>query len=628
MTRRSHTDSEPSIAVWAITPNGAALAQKIAAALPNAVQLAAERLSSAAPSAERFAALPQAVGQRFHRHSGHVFIMAAGIVVRLIAAHLTGKTRDPAVVVVDDRGQHAVSLLAGHIGGANDLAERVAAALGARPVITTATDVNQRPAVDMLAKELDLRIENPAAVKTVNMALLLGEPVFIHDPGGRLAERIPNAVPITLDAVPPHPAEVNACRGTCVVVDDRLLAVPPGALLLRPATLVAGVGCNRNTAAQEIRELLLTSLREAALSPLSLRRLASAALKSEEPGLLQAAAELGLATEFYGPEALKGAAESVPTPSETVEKHIGVKSVSEAAALLASQYGELVVPKRTTRNATVAVARVRRIRRPEGNRLFIVGIGPGGLEHLTQRAKDVLKAADCIAGYSLYVDQVAPLIAGKPAIRSGMTKEVERVEAALQAALSGRSCALISSGDPGIYAMAGLVFESCKRKGIPIQGPAAGPTAADPAALSVEVVPGVPALCAGAALLGAPLTHDFAVISLSDLLTPWELIAARLEAAARADFVIVLYNPKSKRRNWQLARACEIIQSHRDPDTPVGVVVGATRPNQDVRIVRLGSLAEAAVDMQTTLFVGSRTSSRYLGFIVTPRGYAGKYDIG
>ncbi len=234
-----------------------------------------------------------------------------------------------------------------------------------------------------------------------------------------------------------------------------------------------------------------------------------------------------------------------------------------------------------------------------------------------------------VVGYSLYIDLVQPLIDGKETLRSGMMKEVARVEAAIAAAMSGKTCALVSSGDPGIYAMAGLVFETCQLKKIPLRPPGrTEPAKKGPPPLMVEVIPGIPALCAGAALLGAPLTHDFAVVSLSDLLTPWEVIAKRLEAAARADFVIVIYNPKSKQRTWQLKAAGKIIQAHRHPDTPVGVVTGAMRPNQDVRIVPLAGLNEAPVDMQTTLFVGSRSSNRYLDFLFTPRGYSGKYEIG
>jgi precorrin-3B C17-methyltransferase len=258
------------------------------------------------------------------------------------------------------------------------------------------------------------------------------------------------------------------------------------------------------------------------------------------------------------------------------------------------------------------------------NSLYIVGIGPGDLAHLSGRACRVLESVDAVVGYTTYIDLIRPIVREKRIVSTGMTREVERVEAAVDLAVSGRSCALVSSGDPEIYAMAGLVFEMCRARGIPVYRP--GPPA-ERTGIAVEVVPGIPALCAGAALLGAPLTHDFAVVSLSDLLTPWEKIERRIEAAASADFVIVLYNPKSKRRNWQLEKAGEILLRHRDGNTPVGIVSRAMREGEDVSIVPLARLREAPVDMQTIVFVGSSVSSAYFEFMVTPRGYAEKYEL-
>jgi precorrin-3B C17-methyltransferase len=237
----------------------------------------------------------------------------------------------------------------------------------------------------------------------------------------------------------------------------------------------------------------------------------------------------------------------------------------------------------------------------------------------------VLESVSTVAGYKTYIDLIYPLIEGKQIIRTGMTREVERVEAAIEAACQGNPCALISSGDPGIYAMAGLVFEICQAKNIAIVPPRLD---SDKDALQIEVIPGVPAVCAGASLLGAPLTHDFATISLSDLLTPWALIEKRIEAAARADFVVVLYNPKSKKRTWQLQKAQQILLKYRDKNTPTGIVTGAMRKNQDVKIVALEKLNAADVNMQSTVFVGNSTSSRYIDFMITPRGYAKKYKVG
>ena len=248
---------------------------------------------------------------------------------------------------------------------------------------------------------------------------------------------------------------------------------------------------------------------------------------------------------------------------------------------------------------------------------------------MSARALEVLTAVDTVAGYTTYVDLIRPLIGHCKVVSTPMQKEVERVTQAIDLALKGRHCAIISSGDPGIYAMAGLVFEVAEKRGLHLVGPLEDPgtPAQGKPPLKVEVVPGIPALAAGAALLGAPLTHDFASISLSDLLTPWDTIAKRLHAAAEADFVIVLYNPKSKRRDWQLGDAQKIILQYRSPQTPVGIVKKAMREGQEVAITTLEELHRAPVDMLTTVFIGNSASMKYLNFMVTPRGYNRKYRL-
>jgi precorrin-3B C17-methyltransferase len=257
----------------------------------------------------------------------------------------------------------------------------------------------------------------------------------------------------------------------------------------------------------------------------------------------------------------------------------------------------------------------------------VIGIGPGSPEYLSKRAYDILKTVDAVAGYTTYIDLIRPLIKDKYIISTPMTGEIERVQEAIDIVLSGKSCAIVSSGDPGIYAMAGLAFEICKMKKINVGTPFSQETALrEESALYVEIIPGIPALCSGASLLGAPLNHDFAAISLSDLLTPWELIERRIEAAAKADFVIVLYNPKSKRRQRHLETTQKIILKYRDKNTPVGIVVSAMRKEQDVRIIPLKNLHTATVNMQTTVFIGSSASFEYLDFMITPRGYSGKYS--
>jgi len=231
-------------------------------------------------------------------------------------------------------------------------------------------------------------------------------------------------------------------------------------------------------------------------------------------------------------------------------------------------------------------------------------------------------------GYTTYIDLIKPLVVDKKIISTAMKKEVDRIAAAIEQALAGESCAIVSSGDAGVYAMAGLTLEMCAKKELIIAMPGYEYATKDRQPdLLVEVVPGIPALCSGAALLGAPLTHDFAAISLSDLLTPWETIEKRLEAAASADFVMVLYNPKSKKRGWQLKKAQEIALKHRDGQTPVGIVTNAMREGQTVSIVKLSELHLAPVNMLTTVFIGNSNTFEYLSFLITPRGYDKKYGL-
>ena len=244
---------------------------------------------------------------------------------------------------------------------------------------------------------------------------------------------------------------------------------------------------------------------------------------------------------------------------------------------------------------------------------------------MSSRVVEVIKNAETIAGYSTYVDLIKDMIEGKKLISTAMKKEVDRVKAAVDAALAGENCVLVSSGDPGIYAMAGLALEICKERGINITRSES--EAVDNNALYVEVVPGIPALASCSALLGAPLTHDFAVISLSDLLTPWEVIEKRIEGASMADFVMVIFNPKSKKRDWQLNKAQEIALKYRDGSTPVGIVKSAMRDEQEINITTLGELHKADVDMLTTVVIGNSNTMEYKDFLITPRGYSGKYDI-
>ena len=229
-----------------------------------------------------------------------------------------------------------------------------------------------------------------------------------------------------------------------------------------------------------------------------------------------------------------------------------------------------------------------------------------------------------VAGYRTYIELIAPLLSHQEVVATGMKAEVKRCQAAIDRALAGVRVALVSSGDAGIYGMAGLVLEICAARSLKV-GP---PEGADEVDFHLEVIPGIPALAAGAALLGAPLMHDFAAISLSDLLTPWETIVKRLELAAQGDFVIVLYNPKSKKRHWQLGAVRELLLKCKDPETPVGLASRAMRQGQETVITTLKDLLEHPVDMQTVVIVGNSQTFTYGPYMITPRGYLNKYQVG
>jgi len=217
-----------------------------------------------------------------------------------------------------------------------------------------------------------------------------------------------------------------------------------------------------------------------------------------------------------------------------------------------------------------------------------------------------------VLGYKTYLDLIPELIEGREVVSSAMMQEVDRSRKALEMATSGKTVSLVSGGDPGIYAMAGLVFEMAQQQDSQV---------------TIEVIPGIAAVNGCAARLGAPLMHDFAAISLSDLLTPWPLIEKRLDAAASADFVIAIYNPKSKKRTEHIVKAREIILKHRSPETPVGVVTAATRENEQITLTTLGNLLEADINMQSTVIIGNSMTFRWRDYLITPRGYSDKYKL-
>lgn len=253
---------------------------------------------------------------------------------------------------------------------------------------------------------------------------------------------------------------------------------------------------------------------------------------------------------------------------------------------------------------------------PPRGKIMLVGLGPGSNAHLTARARAAIAEADTIIGYVTYIRLVADLVVGKEVIKKSMTEELDRAIEAFERARQGKKVALVSSGDAGVYGMAGPTFEVLFQAGWTPDSD-----------IEVEIIPGASALNTCAALVGAPLTHDFCAISLSDLLTPWPTIARRLDAVAYADFVVALYNPKSGRRTRQIVEAQRLFLRHRRPDTPVAIVKSAYRPKQRIEFTTLDRMAESDIGMLSTVLIGNSNTFIKHGLMVTPRGYSNKYDV-
>ena len=540
---------------------------------------ARDRLAAAWPDRTRVYEGPvgDAVRTAFAQCEQLVCFLATGAVVRLVAPLLSGKTEDPGVVCVDEGGRFAVSLLGGHAGGANELAREVGDLLGAEPVVTTATD-----AVDVAGLDtLGLPVEGDVA--GVSRALLDGEEVAL---------RAEVAWPL-----PPLPL---AAEGAYTIrLTDQLVEAAEREVVLRPPTLVVGVGASKGAPVEEVLGLVKEALREAGLSMASVAELATVDAKAGEPGIVEAARLLGVPLVTHSAEELAGV--DVPNPSDAPLAAVGTPSVAEAAALVGG--GELLVPKRKSA-ASPAMATCAVVRRPGRGRLAVVGLGPGARDLLTPRAKAELRRASVLVGLDQYVDQIRDLLRpGTRILESGLGAEEERARTAVEEARKGQAVALIGSGDAGVYAMA---------------SPALAEASDD---IDVVGVPGVTAALAAGAILGAPLGHDHVSISLSDLHTPWEVIERRVRAAAEADIVVTFYNPRSRGRDWQLPKALGILAEHRTPRTPVGVVRNASRPDESSRLTTLGALDPATVDMMTVVTVGNTATRDIAGRMVTPRGY-------
>ena len=515
-----------------------------------------------------------------------VVFLATGATVRLIAPLLADKATDPGVVCVDEARRFAVALVGGHGGGANELAERVADLLGAEPVITTATDATGIPGLDTWSWPVE------GDVARVSRALLDGTPVRLDMSRVWPIPPLPVMNGIRMGAGEPSRTHADSVHAPVIAVSDVIVEAD---VVVRPPSLVLGHRCVQGRDRRGARRA--DHHDPCAAGAVGAQRLPGRDRRREGGGARDRRAlrpHRVDAGDALTPRRLPPTA--VPNPSEHPLAAVGTPSVAEAAAL---QHGDLLVEKTKSAMATLAVSRIR----PRG-RLSVVGIGPGARDLLTPRAVEALRASSVWVGLDQYVDQVRDLARpGTRFLETGLGKEEERAHSAVAEAAKGHAVALLGSGDAQVYAMASPALEVAGED------------------IDVEVVPGVTAALAAAALLGAPLGHDHASISLSDLHTPWEAIEARVTAVAEADVVVSFYNPRSRGRDWQLPKALAILSAHRPPTTPVGVVTNASRENQQVHLTTLAELDVELVGMFSLVTVGSSQSTVVAGRFVTPRGY-------
>ncbi|MGA1622695.1 MAG: precorrin-3B C(17)-methyltransferase [Synechocystis sp.] len=383
-----------------------------------------------------------------------------------------------------------------------------------------------------------------------------------------------------------------------------------------PRLLWVGIGCVRGASFELINQAVHQVLQDQNLSPLAIAGIGSLALKADEVGLLQLAETYDWPFFTFSAEELK--TQSIPNPSPVVAAEVGTPSVAEAAALTAAQTfgngGQLIVEKQIIKQGnhavTVAIAEAERDYIGKPGQLWLVGTGPGELGQISPAARTAIRKADVLIGYGLYLDLIKPLQRpGQICETYPLTQERQRCQRAIALAQWGLTVAVLSSGDCGIYGMAGLVLEELQKLNWDGQTP------------GVEVFPGISAFQAAAAKVGAPLMHDFCAISLSDLLTPREKILQRLTAAAQADFVTALYNPKSQKRTELIEQAQQIFLQWRSPSTPVAIVRSVYRRDETIVQTTLGEMLGFPIDMLTVVLIGNESTFAYQNYLITPRGY-------
>ena len=604
--------------VLALSVGGFGLAKKLAKAIDADIH----GLSSRCPDAHyQFDNTIDHIAALFIAGRPVIGVCAAAILIRAVAPHLGHKSIDAPVLAVAEDGSNIVPLLGLH-HGALVLGSKIRRACGGHLGITTASNLGD--AVSLDTPPPGLRLANPENITKVMATLLAG--------GGAKIDGCTNK----------HCIDSNLLRLTewlkplpcgddvVLTIGDAPVEPAENQLVYCPQSFIIGIGCARGADVEEVFEFVSAQLIIHDIHACAIAAIASIDLKADEPAILVLAERLDVPFRVFTANELEALTPRLANPSQTVFDEIGAHGVAEAAALAsACSAAVLHVEKQKSRDATMAAVRLKSPcnniaslpgRKP--GKVMLIGIGPGKGDWRTPEASRWVHSADELVGYGLYIDLLGSVAAHLPRKDFALGEEEARCRYALETAAKGRDVAIICSGDAGIYAMGALVFELLDRE------PQNGGVTAAAHRVQILSAPGISALQAAAAQSGAILGHDFCTISLSDLLTPWESIEARIHAAGVGDFVIAFYNPVSRRRRTQLAAARDILKTYRGGEVPVLLASNLGRPEEESKFRTLGTLDIDEVDMLTIVIVGSSTS-RLLDLgrgkvIYTPRGYAKK----
>ena len=600
-----------------LTASGVVLAERIAPVVGAAVHGRTGRTNAAITFDETTAH----VRDLFAAGTPVIGICAAGILIRAVAPLLGDKWHEPPLLAVAEDGSAVVPLLGGH-RGANTLASQVAHALDVSPSVTTAGELALGVALD--APPAGWRLRGRESAAPLAAALLSGG-------GAHIAGGPAHLAPLTEHTAVTFDPSAQAGHGrnpvAVIGVNPDGQPAPDRSLTHEPMDVALGVGCARNCPPEELAALAHAAMTSAGIPIEALSGVFSLDLKADEAAVLDLADALGTEARFFDAATLERETPRLANPSDVVFAEVGCHGVAEAAALAATGHkGHLIVEKTKSANATAALALAPApIIDPPGRRrgqVSLIGIGPGRADWRTPEASQLIAQADELVGYSFYIDLLGPIARGKTRHDFPLGGEEDRCRHALEIAATGKHVALICSGDAGIYAMGALVHELLDRQENGVSA----------AARRVEIVtaPGISALQAAAARIGAPLGHDFCAISLSDLLTPRADIERRVRAAAEGDFVIAFYNPVSQRRRELFPWALEVLAEHRPAAAPVVLARSLGRPDECIEVHDLASVHVDQVDMMTVVLVGSTQTRRVQvggrDRIYTPRGYAAKHE--